>query len=803
MVAVRSGAKRRLLKAKQRDVAGIELAGIITAKRLAVRTTMAGVEAYRRGEEPGPYVRQVMLAASEDLITAAVAGVLAAFHRATLLANRKSDILVLSVLDDAVSVLKRRLSLKDDQIAGLREAYGVQAVTVMDTASKAVDRKIQRAMVEITEQNLHVAGGVDKLYTAFRKAGVSPQNTFQLEAIFRTQTQMAYGAAQWQANQSAIMQSLLWGYEYATVGDDRVRPEHQALDRVSLPKEDPFWTTAWTPNGWACRCVVLEVFEPQEVLRPLPVTEIDGKAVVPGPDPGFGFNPGMVNLHLERMIKDPLPSAPKYVPLPDTTTLSPASEPGPTRLMPEPLAPKPPKPKLAPAAPELPSEWVEQTLLTKAKKALTNALSDGKRANFVQLIGFTDKARKLEVINGLGREVTRLRSEFGLLDDLLGSKKVVTRGMKRLELHDFQYLPPTPKTSRAMGVWYNHSKVMHIATERPMRGMVVAYKAHNVGNDIHAVLRHELGHTVHYRMKAKDWRKWQAIYDSRSPEAWHSISTYAGTNSKELFSECFAAWTHPNYGTIRHAGRIKLPDVIEKFFDKYIGRPKSGSAKGTLISKVGPKVKAKVAATKATKATKAPKPKPKYTTDVHQGMTEVELREVMTKKMNAARLTESEVEAVLDWTGGMSQEIRAIQLGKIYDPDPEISRALRLLKSAYNKVPKYQGDVWRGLQARGTRRKLEEQFRPGSAYTSRAFSSWSRHEAKAQGFLGTTKVTNRANVLLKYEDGKGAAIELLSDQEEELEVLMRSGLRGTIKKAEWKMGLHHQEYLEVVIQAFP
>ena len=46
---------------------------------------------------------------------------------------------------------------------------------------------------------------------------------------------------------------------YETVGDSNVRPDHAALEGVCLPVDDPFWTLAYPPNGWNCRCRVLRV----------------------------------------------------------------------------------------------------------------------------------------------------------------------------------------------------------------------------------------------------------------------------------------------------------------------------------------------------------------------------------------------------------------------------------------------------------------------------------------------------------------------------------------------------------------
>ena len=47
--------------------------------------------------------------------------------------------------------------------------------------------------------------------------------------------------------------------QYRTQHDDKVRPEHAALDGVTLPITDPFWESYYPPNGWNCRCTVAQV----------------------------------------------------------------------------------------------------------------------------------------------------------------------------------------------------------------------------------------------------------------------------------------------------------------------------------------------------------------------------------------------------------------------------------------------------------------------------------------------------------------------------------------------------------------
>lgn len=47
--------------------------------------------------------------------------------------------------------------------------------------------------------------------------------------------------------------------QYRTAGDERVREAHHQLDGVTLPPSDKFWERYLPPNGWNCRCNVVQV----------------------------------------------------------------------------------------------------------------------------------------------------------------------------------------------------------------------------------------------------------------------------------------------------------------------------------------------------------------------------------------------------------------------------------------------------------------------------------------------------------------------------------------------------------------
>lgn len=56
--------------------------------------------------------------------------------------------------------------------------------------------------------------------------------------------------------------------QYRTAGDNKVRPEHAALNGVTLPVDDRFWEEFFPPNGWNCRCTAVEVRKDKSTPTP-------------------------------------------------------------------------------------------------------------------------------------------------------------------------------------------------------------------------------------------------------------------------------------------------------------------------------------------------------------------------------------------------------------------------------------------------------------------------------------------------------------------------------------------------------
>lgn len=130
----------------------------------------------------------------------------------------------------------------------------------------------------------------------------------RLQTIYRTNMQMAYATGAWEQIEAQKESAPFLLYD--AVDDSRTREQHAAWDGLVLPIDDKFWTAHYPPNGWNCRCGVVQLSEDDLADLGLEVSTSPkdetytwtnprtGKTVqVPrGVDPGFNYHHGRERL---------------------------------------------------------------------------------------------------------------------------------------------------------------------------------------------------------------------------------------------------------------------------------------------------------------------------------------------------------------------------------------------------------------------------------------------------------------------------------------------------------------------------
>lgn len=199
--------------------------------------------------------------------------------------------------------------LADKNVQGLIEAH-----------TSVLDRNLQRLeMSDLMRQRLtrsnYIFSGIKtfhELNEAFPSLLDSNGNRKTFEAFLNDVRKIDntynsnYLRAEYNFVQSSAEMAAKWerfsedgdryNLQYRTANDSKVRPEHAALNGVTLPPSDPFWEEYYPPNGWNCRCTVVQVRKSKYPATPHDEAMALGEEALQRDTKGiFHFNPGKQN----------------------------------------------------------------------------------------------------------------------------------------------------------------------------------------------------------------------------------------------------------------------------------------------------------------------------------------------------------------------------------------------------------------------------------------------------------------------------------------------------------------------------
>lgn len=121
---------------------------------------------------------------------------------------------------------------------------------------------------------------------------------WRTRTIFETNLNTAYAAGRYaQMTEPATLEAFpFWQYNHSGAVHPRV--QHKSWNGTVLAADDPFWKTAYPPNGFGCGCFVTPVSRPglrrQGKSGPDRSPDLDqlGTDQPLGVDPSFAYNPG-------------------------------------------------------------------------------------------------------------------------------------------------------------------------------------------------------------------------------------------------------------------------------------------------------------------------------------------------------------------------------------------------------------------------------------------------------------------------------------------------------------------------------
>ena len=185
------------------------------------------------------------------------------------------------IFDNAVDTALKEVPLDDISVQRLKESnYVFSGIKTFHELNEAFPSLLdEEGNRKPFNQFLN---DVQKVYDAY--------NVQYLRTEYNFAQASALMAARWKQFEQDGNRYYL---QYRTVGDKRVRRTHRMLHNITLSIESPFWDKYFPPNGWGCRCTVVQVRKDKyPVSNEQEAMNLGSQATAGKYQEMFMFNPG-------------------------------------------------------------------------------------------------------------------------------------------------------------------------------------------------------------------------------------------------------------------------------------------------------------------------------------------------------------------------------------------------------------------------------------------------------------------------------------------------------------------------------
>jgi SPP1 gp7 family putative phage head morphogenesis protein len=197
--------------------------------------------------------------------------------------------------EEAIDFINSLTSFSRAAAKRLAPQYRQAAFTVARVEEIALLDRTKELLAQALEEGWTQQEFIDRLNAAFDSAGVTRLNSYHAELVFQQNMTTAYSNGRYQQMRDAEVMRGLPFWRYRTMEDERVRPNHAALDGFVAAADDSVWSYIYPPNGFNCRCMV------EPLLRSEGEAILGANINMPGsdrlpaggrPDEGFESKPG-------------------------------------------------------------------------------------------------------------------------------------------------------------------------------------------------------------------------------------------------------------------------------------------------------------------------------------------------------------------------------------------------------------------------------------------------------------------------------------------------------------------------------
>lgn len=185
------------------------------------------------------------------------------------------------VLDEAVDTALKEVPLDDISVQRLKESnYVFSGIKTF--------HELNEAFPSLLDEE-----GNRKPFNQFLNDVQKVYDTYNVQYL-RTEYNFAQASALMAARWKKFEQDGdRYNLQYRTMYDKRVRRTHRMLHNITLPITSPFWDKYFPPNGWGCRCTVVQVRKDKyPVSNEQEAMNLGSQATAGKYQEMFMFNPG-------------------------------------------------------------------------------------------------------------------------------------------------------------------------------------------------------------------------------------------------------------------------------------------------------------------------------------------------------------------------------------------------------------------------------------------------------------------------------------------------------------------------------
>lgn len=164
---------------------------------------------------------------------------------------------------EAIAFFKKKVKIPTENWDDMLGDIHAKAFTVAGATNIDVLTDIHKAVESALENGTTITEFRKAFDKTVQKNGWSYKGKrgWRTRIIYDTNLRTAHMAGKWEQFQR--VKATRPYLQYLTVGDSRVRPQHAAWNKTTLPVDDDWFITHYPPNGWGCRCTVRSLSESQ------------------------------------------------------------------------------------------------------------------------------------------------------------------------------------------------------------------------------------------------------------------------------------------------------------------------------------------------------------------------------------------------------------------------------------------------------------------------------------------------------------------------------------------------------------